>query len=128
MERTAARRYLCRLALLHTAPLLFCLGILIAVLGAPRFGVPAVFVALVMWTLAVVSAAIAAWRERGHKPMFGPGSVSEDTNMRMGWADLAPAAEVLGIDAGCVRRIFITTIAAAAAAAALSVVVGTAGR
>ena len=97
-----------------------------AVLGAPQFGVPAVFVALVMWTMAVGSAAIAAWRERGHKPMFGPGSVSEDTNMRMGWTELAPAAEVLGIEADRVRRIFFMTIAAAVAAAALSVVLSAA--
>lgn len=48
--------------------------------------------------------------------------------MRMGWTELAPAAEVLGIEADRVRRIFITTIAAAVAAAALSVVLSAARR
>lgn len=114
--------------MLHAAPFFFCLGILVAALGAPEIGVPALFLALVMWAAAVTSAWSGAWREGVGKPLFGPRSVMEEANARMGWSYLGAAADVLGFETGRVRRTFLITILIAAAAAVLTVALGAATR
>ncbi|MDP1804470.1 MAG: hypothetical protein Q8K72_04835 [Acidimicrobiales bacterium] len=127
MDRRGARRYLYRLGMLHAAPLVFFLGMLVAVLGAPELGLPALFAALVLWLMAVASAWVAALRERRDKPLFGPRSVTEDANERMGWGELGPATEVLELEARRVRWALIAAISLAVSAAVLTFALSAAG-
>lgn len=113
--------------MLHAAPLVFFLGMLVAVLGAPELGVPALFAGLVLGLTAVVSAWVAALRERRDKPWFGPRSVTEDANERMGWGELGPATEVLELEARRVRGALIAAISLAVSAAVLTFVLSAAG-
>ena len=127
VDRRGARRYLYRLGLLHAAPLVFFLGMLVAVLGAPELGVPALIAALVLWFMAVASAWAPALRKRRDKPFFGPRSVTEDANERMGWGELGPAAEVLELEARRVRWALIAAISLAVSTAVLTLVLTAAG-
>lgn len=110
VDRTDARRYLLRLAALHGAFLLFTTGIFIAVVGAPEVGVPALLIAIPVWVAGVLSAWVAAVRERDGKKWFGAQSVTEDASARMGWGQLGPASAALGVQSGVIRRTLLTTI------------------
>ena len=103
VERTAARRYVARLIVLHGAIVLFLLGLLLAILGARLFGGVSMLVGFLAWPVGVLSAWLPAVRRRDGKPWFGPGSVTEDANDRMGWGDLAPASIALGREPALLR-------------------------
>lgn len=110
--------------MLHGAVLLFTSGILIAVVGAPQIGVPALLIAMALWLAGVLSAWIGAVRKRDGKKWFGPQSVTEDANARMGWAQLAPATAALGVRSEVIRRTLLTTMVLAVAMVPAAVIAG----
>jgi hypothetical protein len=124
VDRTAARRYLLRIFVLTGAPLLFALGTLVAVVGAPEVGVPALLIAMVAWVAVVTWAWTAAMQERDGKNWFGPRSVSEDANARMGWSQLPQAATAIGLPSEVIRRTLVTTIVLALVMVAAAVALG----
>jgi hypothetical protein len=122
VHTNVAWRYLARLATLHGAILLFLVGLLIATLGAPLVGVPALFLAVVAWVAAVTSAWIGALRDRAGKKVVGLRSLTADAQDRMGWGEVETAARVVGLRPGLVRRtLMYATVAAVATAVAIVV-------
>ena len=96
VQRRDALLYFARLLALQGGLLAFTVGWAVAAAGVPKVGAPLLAIGFAAFVVAVLVAWVSAVKCRGAKSWFGPGSVTEDANERLGWREVPEASLALG--------------------------------